>query len=116
MDIVYTGLRPGEKLYEEPLHVSEELQPTEINGILLAAPRICDHAMIVRLLDEMVSAATQKNSDHALAVVRRLVPEYQPTDNTGGGTVSELIVMQEKKRPLATVTDIRQALREGAAT
>jgi O-antigen biosynthesis protein WbqV len=82
IDIVYTGLRPGEKLYEEPLHASEEMQPTEASGILLAAPRVPDHAMLIRLMDELLAAATERRADRVRGLLDRLVPEYQPTDGT----------------------------------
>jgi O-antigen biosynthesis protein WbqV len=111
-------LRPGEKLYEEPLHASEELRPTEIGGILLASPRVSDHAMITRLINEMVLAATQKDNERALGLIQRLVPEYRPTDNRGGkpSRVEQDETDLIESRPLATVTDIRAAVREGMAS
>jgi FlaA1/EpsC-like NDP-sugar epimerase len=85
IDIVYTGLRAGEKLYEEPLHASEELQSTKVRGILLAAPRTADYAMLCRLIDELSKAARASKRDKTLSLVQRLVPEYEPTENTDGG-------------------------------
>ena len=85
VDIVFTGLRPGEKLYEEPLHASEELKPTEVRGILLAAPRTADYAMLCRLVDELVKAALARDAERAISLVCRLVPEYIPTENANGG-------------------------------
>ena len=77
--VVYTGLRPGEKLFEEPLHASEEMQPTEASGILLAAPRVPDHAMLMRLLDELIAASAERKIERVRDLFYRLVPEYQPS-------------------------------------
>lgn len=85
IDIVYTGLRPGEKLYEEVLHASEELKPTKARGILLAAPRTADYAMLCRLIDELSKSAQSRNKERTLALIQRLVPEYEPTANADGG-------------------------------
>ncbi len=78
VEIVYTGLRPGEKLYEEPLHASEELKQTEIRAICLAAPRTADYALLCRFIDQLTLAASAKDVKRTLASVARLVPEYQP--------------------------------------
>ncbi len=77
--IEFTGLRPGEKLAEELLHESESLVPTLYPGILLAAPRTSDRALIGRAIDELAAAARAGAEDECRAVVRRLVPEYRPT-------------------------------------
>ena len=78
--IEITGLRPGEKLAEELLHESEALVPTRYPGILLAAPRTADRALIGRAIDELAAAARAGAEDECRAIVRRLVPEYHPTD------------------------------------
>jgi FlaA1/EpsC-like NDP-sugar epimerase len=70
IDIVYTGLRPGEKLYEEPLHQSEELVPTQLDGILLASPRIADFTMLERLVRQLIETAQNSENDGA----RQLIP------------------------------------------
>ncbi|MCK6450202.1 MAG: polysaccharide biosynthesis protein [Alphaproteobacteria bacterium] len=76
--IVFTGLRPGEKLSEVLLHAAEELQPTRYPGILFAMPRATDHAVLARALDELADAASQRRGARTLDLLRRLVPEYRP--------------------------------------
>ncbi|HYM30412.1 MAG TPA: nucleoside-diphosphate sugar epimerase/dehydratase [Candidatus Cybelea sp.] len=76
VQIVYTDLRQGEKLHEEVLHKSEHLVPTAQDGILLAAPRLIDHGLLVPLLDQLAAAAEARRIDDMLALVRRIVPEY----------------------------------------
>ena len=77
IDIQFTGLRPGEKLFEEVLHESEALAPTAYAGILLAAPRTADRALIARAIDELAAAARAGDDVECLAIIRRLVPEYR---------------------------------------
>ena len=79
VEIAFTGLRPGEKLYEEPLHASEELKQTEIRAIHRAAPRTADYALLRRVIDQLTLAASAKDAERTLASVARLVPEYRPT-------------------------------------
>jgi FlaA1/EpsC-like NDP-sugar epimerase len=77
VQIVFTGLRPGEKLNEELFHAGEALQPTVIKGIMLAAPRTADYAFLARGLDELEAAANASHAAAVLSLVMRLVPEYQ---------------------------------------
>ena len=79
IQVHFTGLRPGEKLYEELLHDSERPIPTDRNGILLAAPRAVDHAFLSRAMDELAEAASQGRAAQAVTILARLVPEGQLT-------------------------------------
>ena len=74
--IDFIGLRPGEKLQEELFHASEPLLPTKAAGILRAAPRTIDYAMLQRSLDELIEQARDRREDRALALLAALVPEY----------------------------------------
>jgi len=74
--IAYIGLRPGEKLSEELFHANEPLLPTEAAGIRLAAPRIIDHAMLSRALDELAEHARERREERIMGLLKTLVPEY----------------------------------------
>jgi O-antigen biosynthesis protein WbqV len=80
VEIEFTGPRPGEKLFEEVLHASEALAPTEYAGILLAAPRTSDKALIARAIDELAQAARAGDDAECRAIIARLVPEYRPAE------------------------------------
>jgi O-antigen biosynthesis protein WbqV len=77
IEIVFTGLRPGEKLAEELLHATERLVPTRIAGILLADPRAADLALIGRAVDEIAEAAVAGRAEQVLTLLERMVPEYR---------------------------------------
>lgn len=80
--IAYTGLRPGEKLYEELLHNAEHDDRTEVEGVFLASPRAVDLPILMRALDEMAGHARARRQDRTLTLLRELVPEYK----SGGAT------------------------------
>ncbi|GAB6052621.1 nucleoside-diphosphate sugar epimerase/dehydratase [Magnetospira thiophila] len=76
--IEFTGIRPGEKLFEEIFHGAEDLVPTEYKGILLAAPRLVDLERLISLLDRLDTLCNEGAEIEVLGLVRELVPEYQP--------------------------------------
>ena len=78
--IKITGPRPGEKLFEEILHASEELVPTTHPGILLAAPRATDLALLGRAIDDLATAARIGDREEAQSILLRLVPEFKPPE------------------------------------
>ena len=78
--IQITGLRPGEKLYEEILHASEELIPTTHPGILLATPRATDLEFLASAIDELNEKIKVGDRAKARAIVHRLVPEFKSPD------------------------------------
>ncbi|MBF0305240.1 MAG: polysaccharide biosynthesis protein [Alphaproteobacteria bacterium] len=74
--IEFTGLRPGEKLYEEIFHGAEPALPTALQGVLIAAPRAADHAVLAAALDALETQARAGRTQAVLDGVRRLVPEW----------------------------------------
>ncbi len=74
--IVFTGLRPGEKMFEEVFHGDEELLPTASKGVLLAAPRHVELAEVRSLLARLEAACHDSDAAAAMAVLHTLVPEY----------------------------------------
>jgi len=80
IEITYTGMRPGEKLYEETIHGGETTVPTECVGILLAAPRSGDLRELSRAVKAITKGATASDRPSVMGVLRRTVPEYSPAD------------------------------------
>jgi FlaA1/EpsC-like NDP-sugar epimerase len=81
INIVYTGLRPGEKLFEELFHAQESYQSTRHAKIFLAQPR----SMSWELLNAQLRQAAQAVQDYDEDALRRcltgLLPEF--ADRTG---------------------------------
>jgi len=84
VEIRFTGLRPGEKLFEELFHGKEAPKKTQFEGLLVATPRTADAAVVGRALDEMAQAARGGHARLALAQLARLVPEFDRGEGGGG--------------------------------
>ena len=76
IEIVYTGLRPGEKLYEELFHDSEKLAETSHPKILLAHCRQMDKELLEQSFDAMQRACDQGNENMLRNMLAELVPEH----------------------------------------
>jgi FlaA1/EpsC-like NDP-sugar epimerase len=76
VEIVYTGLRPGEKLYEELFHDREQLDQTRHPKILLAHPRQLDRADVEKALGELRVACDRGDEATIRGVLWHLVPEH----------------------------------------
>jgi len=81
IDIVYVGLRPGEKLYEELLLGDEGVLPTPHKKICIAQSVTPPHEQLVQQIAELVNGA--KILDYAAVGrgLKQLVPEYTPAQN-----------------------------------
>lgn len=77
--IIYTGLRPGEKLYEECFYSNESLQPTMHTKILRAQSQRRDFYEIQAICNQLENAChtTDTEQDEFIRLLRKLVPEYQ---------------------------------------
>ncbi len=76
--IVYTGLRPGEKLYEEKLMEEEGLQKTDNNLIHIGKPISFDHEHFLKILDRLMYAAYAEDEATLMQLIREAVPTYRP--------------------------------------
>ncbi len=74
--IVYTGLRPGEKMYEELLMDEEGMQKTANNMIYIGRPIEMDDEKFSEQLKEL-EAASAKDSDNIKEIVSRVVETYK---------------------------------------
>ena len=75
IDIKITGLRPGEKRYEEVLANSENTIPTYHPQILIAKTRPIDSDQNQSIQQLLATAASQEN-EASVSIMKELVPEY----------------------------------------
>ncbi|HRP90079.1 MAG TPA: nucleoside-diphosphate sugar epimerase/dehydratase [Edaphocola sp.] len=74
--IVFTGLRPGEKLYEELLNNSENTLPTYHNKILIAKVREYEFAWVQKEMNDLVRIAGKHIVIDTVKKMKEIVPEY----------------------------------------
>ena len=77
VNIVYTGLRPGEKLHEELFHEAEELIATEHEKILQAQYRPWDWPELMKVVTEIMHVCNTADNVKLQDLLLKLVPEYQ---------------------------------------
>ena len=77
IEIVCTGLRPGEKLYEELL-IDAESEPTKHSLIFRAQERALPPELLWPRMDALDAAIAGQDVEGALALLAELVPEWDP--------------------------------------
>ncbi|WP_024335017.1 polysaccharide biosynthesis protein [Desulfotignum balticum] len=77
--IVYTGLRPGEKLYEELMTDLEGVIPTNHQKIRVLNSHTGDVSLLNSRLQELKIAAENRDPDQIRKVLHQIVPEYHET-------------------------------------
>ena len=77
IDIVYTGLRPGEKLYEEMLMSEEGMKQTQNKLIHIARPIELDIEKLEKDCDELRQLA-ESNSPDSVLKIKEIVTTYKP--------------------------------------
>lgn len=75
--IVYTGLRPGEKLFEEKLMAEEGIKKTENDLIHIGKPIPFDTEEFLKQLEELAKASYE-NSENIVDMVAQMVPTFHP--------------------------------------
>ncbi|MDR0865152.1 MAG: polysaccharide biosynthesis protein [Candidatus Symbiothrix sp.] len=76
INIVFTGLRPGEKLYEELLYDKETVKPTHNAKIKIGSVREYDYEKVVTSLAELLEAAKGYQSQEVVKRMKAIVPEF----------------------------------------
>jgi FlaA1/EpsC-like NDP-sugar epimerase len=77
--IVFTKVRPGEKLYEEILSAEEGVSPTEYEKVLMA--RSSNQRSVELILEktaQLIQMSHQNNKEEIIKILREIVPTYSP--------------------------------------
>ncbi|MCD7833103.1 MAG: polysaccharide biosynthesis protein [Lachnospiraceae bacterium] len=82
--IEYTGLRPGEKLYEEKLMAEEGLKKTDNELIYIGKPVPFDVEEFLKQLEELAEASYENNAD-IVKMVEKIVPTFHPAGENPKG-------------------------------
>ncbi|WP_420982867.1 polysaccharide biosynthesis protein [Chitinophaga sp. 30R24] len=82
IQIIYTGLRPGEKLYEELLNNAENTLPTYHEKIMIAKVRASDFTAVNEQVDQLIESARKHYLTPTVACMKQLVPEFISKNST----------------------------------
>ena len=91
IEIKYTGLRPGEKLFEELFDPSEIEENAGNESYRVATPRIVDSNILDRTLREMYSYAASENPRHLLSLLHKIVPEFRHSESPLTSAAAEIV-------------------------
>ena len=81
IEIKFTGLREGEKLYEEVLNELEGTKPTFNKKIRIAQVREYDYDEVSKQIDELIVIAKQYDNMATVAKMKTIVPEYKSNNS-----------------------------------
>jgi len=80
--IEYIGLRPGEKLFEELFHDSEQLTPTEHEKLFKAKYRELSWKELAQAIQLLDTACASHNNEDLYRLLKNLVPEFNSLETT----------------------------------
>ena len=79
--IEFTGVRPGEKLYEEVLNELEGTKPSFHDKIRIAEVRVYNYAEVSKAVDELVEISKQYDDMATVKKMKEIVPEYKSNNS-----------------------------------
>ncbi len=81
ISIIYTGLRPGEKLYEELLADHENTMPTHHKQIMIAKVKEYDFENISASISQLIELFSKQNNQSIVKKMKELVPEFKSNNS-----------------------------------
>jgi len=100
IQIIYTGLRPGEKLYEELLTGAEKTKPTHHPKIKKARVEEINGEVVLSRIDRLLTDLYSYSSEEVVQIIRDLIPEYQSTNGKFKNPRKTKIIEPEGGLPL----------------
>jgi len=109
IDIVYTGLRPGEKLVEHLYVVGEEVVPTRHEKIFIShnSHVLVSSADLDRAVEELLVLARRGDESALRAKLREIVPQYVPAEATSATETSPASLRKAVAGPGRDVMAVR---------
>lgn len=77
IQIIYTGLRPGEKLFEELLATKENTLPTHNPQIMVGKVREYDYKEVLEKIEELILLLQKNNNIEIVMKMKEIVPEFK---------------------------------------
>jgi FlaA1/EpsC-like NDP-sugar epimerase len=100
IEIVFTGLRPGEKLFEELYFADEEMQPTPHPKVFVAYHRPFALAHVRKAINELI-AVSHEDAQTLRNKIKEIVPEYECPDAPQPAQPEEVVSLQlNTRRPV----------------
>lgn len=112
IEIAITGLRPGEKLFEELSHCGENLRPTSHPKIMRFVANPLPLSFVKTAIEEFVRCVNIAEAAQLKAMLKSLIPEYQPF---GAGGAETLLSISARARERNTSRNPEIAQRTAAA-
>ena len=81
VEIKYTGLREGEKLYEEVLNKQEDTKPTFNKKIRIAKVREYDYEVACKQIEDLIAISKQYDNMATVKKMKEIVPEYKSNNS-----------------------------------
>jgi len=106
VEVKFTGLRDGEKLYEEVLNDEEITKPTFNKKIKIAQVREYDYAEVSAAIQQLIDVSLQYDDMETVRLMKQIVPEYKSQHSkyevldapVGGGGAMSLISKKLQKK------------------
>jgi len=81
IEIKFTGLRPGEKLYEELLNTDENTLPTHHPKILIAKVNVPSYAYMDIQMNQIKEVLVLGNNNELVSKIKEVIPEYKSNNS-----------------------------------
>ena len=81
IDVIFTGVRPGEKLFEELSTKGEDMVPTRHEKIFVWQRRPCDPEELKHTIKELQDVVLSKSNKEILQALQRAVPEFRHSNS-----------------------------------